>query len=194
VHDSSRALARGNHFEALYRGSYKAIFAYVARRIEGDAETVADLVAEVFVVALRKQEAIPPPPEDALWLYGVARRVVLDHHQRHKRQARLKSRLQAQAAVSETDPGHAELSRVHVQGAIQQLKPADREVLQLVAWDGLSHAEAAHVLGCTPNAVALRLHKAKARLRRTLSAPGPPAVRPGPAASQFLPSGSGSQI
>ena len=194
MHCSSGFQAGGNHFEALYRSSYKAIFAYVARRVEGDAETVADLVAEVFVVALRKQEAIPPPPEDGLWLYGVARRVVLDHHQRHKRRARLRSRLQAQAAVSETDPGHDDLSRLRVQAAIQQLKPADREVLQLVAWDGLSHAEAARVLGCSPNAVALRVHKAKARLRDILSPRSEPASASGPVAPQVLPNGSGSQI
>lgn len=194
MHHTSGAQAGGDHFEALYRGSYKAIFAYVARRIEGDAETVADLVAEVFVVALRKQEAIPPPPEDALWLYGVARRVVLDHHQRHKRQARLRSRLQTQAAVGETDPGHAELSRVRVRAAIQQLKRADREVLQLVTWDGLSHAEAAHLLGCTPNAVALRLHKAKARLRDILSPRSRHSPGAGPVGSQVLPNSSGSRI
>jgi RNA polymerase sigma-70 factor, ECF subfamily len=194
MHGSSGAQAAGDDFEALYRDSYKAIFAYVARRIEGDAEAVADLVADVFVVALRKHDAVPPPPEDRLWLYGVARRVVLDHQQRHKRQARLRSRLKDRAALSQPDTGHADLSRLRVQQAIQQLKPADREVLHLVAWDGLSHTEAGHVLGCTPNAVALRLHKAKARLRRILSASDTPDLRPGPAQSQFLPSGSGSQI
>lgn len=67
----SGARAGGDHFEVLYRDRYQAIFAYVARRIEGDAETVADLTAEVFVVALRKRDAIPPAPEDRLWLYGV---------------------------------------------------------------------------------------------------------------------------
>jgi RNA polymerase sigma-70 factor (ECF subfamily) len=186
--------AGGDHFEALYRESYKAIFAYVARRIEDDTETVADLVAEVFVVALRKHDAVPPPPEDRLWLYGVARRVVLDYQQRHRRQARLRSRLTDRAALSQTDTGHADLPRLRVQRAIQQLRPGDREVLHLVAWDGLSYTEAGHVLGCTANAVALRLHKAKARLRRILSASGTPDVRPGPVPSQFLPSGSGGQI
>jgi RNA polymerase sigma factor (sigma-70 family) len=194
MHGPSGPQAGGERFEALYRGSYQEIFAYVARRIDGDTETVADLVAEVFVVALRKHDAVPNPPEDRLWLYGVARRVVLDHHQRHRRQARLRSRLNDRAALSQLDTGHADLSRLRVQQAIQQLKPGDREVLQLVAWDGLSYAEAGHVLGCTPNAVALRLHKAKARLRRILSAAGTPDPGPRPVPSPFLPSGSGSQI
>jgi RNA polymerase sigma-70 factor (ECF subfamily) len=184
----------GDDFEALYRGCYQAIFAYVARRVEGDTETAADLTAEVFVVALRKRDAIPPPPEDRLWLYGVARRIVLDHQKRHKRQARLRSELRAQAALSGADAGPGEMSRLRVRQAIQQLRPAHREVLQLVAWDGLSHAEAGQVLGCTANAVAMRLHHAKARLRRILSPPGAPEPGPGLAQSQILPSGSGSQI
>ena len=50
--------------------------------------------------------------------------------------------------------------------AINRLPDPYREVLQLVAWEGCSHSEAAQVLGCSVNAVALRLHKAKARLRK----------------------------
>jgi RNA polymerase sigma factor (sigma-70 family) len=131
MREPSDAQADNDHFEALYRGSYEAIFAYVLRRVGGDAETVADLVAEVFVVALRKQDAIPPPPEDRLWLYGVARRVVLDHQQRRKRLLRLLSRLHAQAS-SEADSGYGEPSQLRVRAAMEKLKPADREVLQLV--------------------------------------------------------------
>jgi len=190
----SEAQAGGDEFEALYKGCYQAVFAYVVRRIEGDTETAADLTAEVFVVALRKRSSIPPPPEDRLWLYGVARRIVLDHQRRHRRQARMKSQLRVQAALSESDTGQVELSRLRVRQAIQELKPVHREVLQLVAWDGLSHAEAGHVLGCTANAVALRLHHARARLRRILSAYGPPDPGPRLAQSQVLPSDSGSQI
>ena len=73
-------------------------------------------------------------------------------------------------------PTHAEASavpRVEVaagegdntlRDAINRLPEPYREVLRLVAWEGCSHGEAAQVLGCSVNAVALRLHKAKARL------------------------------
>jgi RNA polymerase sigma-70 factor, ECF subfamily len=194
MHDPSGAQDGGHDFEVLYRDCYRPIFAYVARRIEGDAEAVADLVAEVFVVALRKRDAIPPPPEDRLWLYGVARRVVLDHLQRHKRQATLRSLLRAQAVLAQAETDQGELSRMRVRQAFQRLKPADREVLQLVAWDGLSHGEAGLVLGCSPNAVALRLRKAKARLGRILSASVMPDFAAGPVQPQIVPSGSRSQI
>lgn len=154
--------ASNDHLEALYRDCYKAIFAYVLRRTSGDTETVADLVAEVFVVALRKQDAIPPCPEDRLWLYGVARRVLLDHRRRHKRLLGLLSVLQAQA-TSETDSGYGQ--------------------------------PAARVLGCTPNAVALRLHKARSRLRRILSPSAVGAAHESRSvASQFAPDGSRSHL
>jgi RNA polymerase sigma factor (sigma-70 family) len=182
-----------DHFEALYRGSYREIFAYVLRRTGGDTETVADLVAEVFVVALRRQDVIPPSPEDRLWLYGVARRVVLDHQRRDKRWLRAQSELQ-QKASSETD-GASDGSRLRVQAAMERLRPADREVLQLVIWDGLSHREVAQVLGITSNAVALRLHKARSRLRRILaSPPGDPVAAPAPSPSRLVPHGSRSQL
>lgn len=156
------------HFEALYRGSYKEIFAYLLRRTNTDTATAADMTAEVFVVALRKQHAMPAPPDDRIWLYGVARRVALDYQQRRRRLLRLHSRLREKAA---SEASSDDLSRLRVREAIESLRPTDREVLKLVAWDGLSHAEAAQILGCTPNAVALRLHKARSRLRRILSSP-----------------------
>jgi RNA polymerase sigma factor (sigma-70 family) len=182
-----------DHFEALYRGSYKEIFAYVLRRTGGDTETVADLVAEVFVVALRKQDIIPPSPEDRLWLYGVARRVVLDHQRRDKRWLRAQSQLR-QKASSET-AANSDDSRARVQAAMEKLRPADREVLQLVIWDGLSHSQAAQVLGITTNAVALRLHKARSRLRRILaSPPGNPVAASASFPSRLVSHGSRSQL
>jgi RNA polymerase sigma factor (sigma-70 family) len=185
--------AGDDHFEALYRGSYREIFAYVLRRTGLDTETVADLVAEIFVVALRKQNSIPPSPEDRLWLYGVARRVVLDHQRRYRRWLRVQSQLH-QKARSETEAG-SDGSRLRVHAAMEKLKPADREVLQLVIWDGLSHGEAAQVLGITSNAVALRLHKARSRLRRILgSPPGHPAAASASFPSRLVPHGSRSQL
>jgi RNA polymerase sigma factor (sigma-70 family) len=188
--------ARGSddRFEALYRSSYKAIFGYALRRTDGDLDAVADLVAEVFVVALRRQDAIPVPPQDRPWLYGVARRVLLDHQRRRSRRIRLESRLRTQAALSAAGSGDDDPSLLRVRAAMEQLRPADREALQLVAWDGLSHAEAAQVLGCTANAVALRVHKSKARLRDILSPPSMKMPDPAPGLIHALPTSSRSRI
>jgi RNA polymerase sigma-70 factor (ECF subfamily) len=64
------------------------------------------------------------------------------------------------------DPVHLRLRE-----ALGELRPLDKEVLLLVVWDGLAHAEAAAVLGCSVNAIALRMKRAKSRLRGALQRP-----------------------
>jgi DNA-directed RNA polymerase specialized sigma24 family protein len=58
---------------------------------------------------------------------------------------------------------------VDVADALRRLSPNEREVMQLVVWDGLSAAETAGVLGCSVNVVQVRLHRARRRLVRWLS-------------------------
>lgn len=60
---------------------------------------------------------------------------------------------------------------IDVRTAIERLRRKDQEVLLLVMWEGLSHAEAATVLQCSVNAVAQRLHAARERLRAQLTNP-----------------------
>jgi len=47
-----------------------------------------------------------------------------------------------------------------VRAAFAALRPADQELLRLLAWDGLTRAEAAQVLDCNPASFAVRLHRA----------------------------------
>jgi RNA polymerase sigma-70 factor (ECF subfamily) len=147
-------------FQVLYETHYSAIYA-------------ADVAAEIFATAWRRRDQVPAPPEDRLWLYGVARRVLLRHQRGAWRRARLLRRLGAQRSLDDasTDPcGPPGTDGERVRAAIARLRPSDRDVLSLVLWERLSHGEAAAVLGCSVNAVALRLHKARARLRRALEA------------------------
>ena len=59
-----------------------------------------------------------------------------------------------------------------VTDALRRLSPKEREVMQLVVWDGLSPAETAEVLNCSVNVVQVRLHRARRRLERRLRAVG----------------------
>ncbi|TCC57419.1 sigma-70 family RNA polymerase sigma factor [Kribbella pittospori] len=49
-----------------------------------------------------------------------------------------------------------------------QLSDADRELLSLVAWEGLDTAQLAAALGCSRNSAAVRLHRARRRLERLM--------------------------
>ncbi len=54
--------------------------------------------------------------------------------------------------------------------ALATIPSIDQEILTLTSWDGLKPHEIATVLGLSPNVVRVRLHRARARLRKALSA------------------------
>lgn len=165
-------------FEAFYRAHYADVYAFVLRRLSGPPDDVADVTAEVFATAWRRSDQMPLPPHDRLWVFGVARRVVARHRRGRWRRHRLVTRLGEQRpahsgepvedVVQEVQTGLAD--RLRVRRAIECLRDPDREVLALVLWDGLTYAEAARVLGCSENAVGIRLHRARRRLRALLEA------------------------
>jgi RNA polymerase sigma factor (sigma-70 family) len=159
---------RADRFDAVYREHYRAIYAYVYRRMPGRSAEVPDVVAEVFVVAWRRFAELPYGAEARLWLYSVAYRCVLVAQRGARRRLRLIGRLDSEAR---TRPVTAQTSSqmIDVRTAIQGLRPKDQEVLLLVMWEGLSHAEAATVLECSVNAVAQRLHAARVRLKAQLT-------------------------
>jgi RNA polymerase sigma factor (sigma-70 family) len=123
------------------------------------------------MTAWRRLDQLPAPPEDRLWVFGVARRVIFRHLRGSTRRSRLAERLGSEAFVASNKVDVAEgavSDRLRVQAAIARLGRSDRDVLSLVFWEQLTHAEAAKLLGCSSNAVALRILKAKDRLRALL--------------------------
>ncbi len=163
---------RRQRFDAFYAARYREIFAYVHRRLTPGGAEVSDVVAEIFAVAWRRIDEIPPVPEDRLWLYGVAHRCALRARRTDWRRMRLQARLIDDARRGgPAAPETFDLEPERVRNAIAGLRPTDREVLMLVCWEQLSHAEAATVLGCSSNAIALRLRRAKQRLRHQLKTP-----------------------
>jgi RNA polymerase sigma-70 factor (ECF subfamily) len=156
-------------FEGLYDAHYESIHRYFIRRVANDLSEASDLAAEVFLTAWRRQDAIPAPPNDRLWLYGVSRHVLARHRRSTARRTRLSLRLATAVSsvpdsVSDTNDDRVE----RIRSAIAKLPRRERETLKLVLWDGLSHAEAGHLLGCSENAVGIRMHRARNRLNAAL--------------------------
>ena len=155
-------------FRDLYQANFRPVQGYAVNRL-GGADDVPDVVAEVFTIAWRRLADIPPPPADRFWLYGTARRVIARRHRSAGRLRNLLGRLAAERYPAQQPPaGASDPVTEHVLAALARLKAADREALLLVHWEQLSYAEAAQVLGCSANAVGIRVHKAKARLRTLL--------------------------
>lgn len=154
-------------FEQLYGDHFTSIHRYTLRRVR--PSDVTDVVSNVFVTAWRRVADIPDPPDDLLWLYGVARRVVASQERSERRRHRLASKLQRQAGRVDVPTNASEPPLPdEVSRALQVLRPDARELVRLIVWEQLGHAEVAVILGCSVNAVAIRWHRALKRLRREL--------------------------
>ena len=128
-----------------------------------DAEDVA---AETFTIAWRKIDAVPAE-EPLPWLYAVARRVLANHRRGNGRRERLAALLRVEDVATPMRAGETSTGRPSL--ALASLSPADQELLRLVAWEELGNQQIAEVLGITPNAVAIRLHRARARFAEALA-------------------------
>lgn len=165
-----------DRFRRVYAGNFEALLAYALRRVE-QPEDAADIVAESFLVAWRRIRDLPPDDEIHLWLYGVARRVLANHHRGGVRRLRLGERLRQRiTAEVSSDPGTEVPQRLTVQAALNRLGEPDREMLMLTVWEGLQPREVAEVMRLSPNTVRTRLSRARTRLRGLigddLSTPG----------------------
>jgi RNA polymerase sigma-70 factor (ECF subfamily) len=156
---------RAARFATLYKARYGAIHAYASRRV--GVEAADEIAADTFLVAWRRFEALPSEPLP--WLYGVARNIVMRHHSSRARQ-------HAASAALVREPSNWAQSDLEDFGdsrlweAWDQLRPTDREVLALVAWEELPVADAACALGCSAPVFSVRLHRARRRLERLLVA------------------------
>lgn len=151
----------------LYELHGAAIRAYCRRRLEPD--DVDDAVSEVFVVAVRRVADIPDGGSAVAWLYGVAHRVISTRHRSVRRRRSLQRRLAGVRPEEPPEPDQPIVRRAeydHVAAALNELREADREILHLAAWEGLGSSDIAVALGCSPDAAAQRLSRAKARLGR----------------------------
>lgn len=161
--------ARQARFERLVSEVYEPIQRYSLRRT--DPETAADVVSDALLVMWRRLEEVPQGGE-LPWSYGVVRRCLANARRGDQRRQRLATRLADAGQVPVAGPaadGAADGDPA-LDAAMGLLPTDDRELLRLWAWEDLGPAEIAVVLGITSNAASIRLHRAKARLRKLLTA------------------------
>jgi RNA polymerase sigma-70 factor, ECF subfamily len=156
-------LDREAEFRRLFAEHHRHVLAYALRRTEQRADA-EDVVAGTFAVAWRRFADAPAEELRLAWLYAIAARVLANQRRSVRRLVALRSRLRAQPPPDATEP--VELAGVLV--ALRALRPEEQEILRLAAWEGLSNAELAVSLGCSENAAAIRLHRARKRLTEQL--------------------------
>lgn len=158
-------------FEEVYASFSGLILAFAARRTNG-LDDATDVVAETFAIAWRRVDDLPDGEAVRPWLYAVARRVLANNRRSARRRARLDTKLAGTRPLNDVrgaddrDLDSPDLQAIAA--ALDALRSADREILTLMAWDGLSRQDLPVVLGCTAATARVRLHRARARFAREL--------------------------
>lgn len=172
-------------FEELVR-TYSPRLLGLARRIVGNDEDARDVIQDALLSAFRSIERFQGDAKLGTWLHRIVVNTALMKLRRRRRKPEesiepLLPAFQSDGHFAEqfsswaaSEGADALLSRSEtrqlVRGLIAQLPESFRTVLLLRDIEGLDTEETARLLDTTPNAVKIRLHRARQALR-TLLAP-----------------------
>ncbi len=183
IRDSTISQASQADVAAVFESHGAALRRYVSSLVR-DHAAAQDLTQEAFLRAHRRQDGLKDPAKLVPWLYRIATNLCHDHLRRASRRAGAPAnehRMGAAPDLVEPEPGDDESPRLDllfeqnemsacVQSYLDGLPEAYRAVIVLYDLEGLTGPEIARALGCSPGAVKVRLHRARARLRASLDA------------------------
>ncbi|MET9251718.1 sigma-70 family RNA polymerase sigma factor [Nonomuraea sp. NPDC003709] len=158
-------------FTGLFEEHYEEVLRYAWRRV--GAADAPDVAAETFRIAWEKYDRLPhdqPLP----WLYTTARHVVSNHIRSGTRRDGLAASLAEGLLRHGAESDHAAIvaARHAALAALDNLNEDDRELVLLLAWEGLDLRQSAKAVGCSWPTARMRLHRARKRLHRLLTADG----------------------
>lgn len=148
------ATANGDRLKDVYEEHaarlWRAVYLYA-----GDRELAGDAVAEAFAQALRRGDDLRSPER---WVWRTAFRVAAGELKRRSKEAR-----------SWADVGYQiPTETVELLAALPRLSPKQRAAIVLHYHSGYSLREVAEIIGSTPSAVGVHLHRGRKRLRELL--------------------------
>jgi RNA polymerase sigma-70 factor (ECF subfamily) len=156
----------GDHgaFEALIRDHQRMIHS-LCYRMSGSLADAEDLAQETFIHAYQHLDGFRSEARFSSWLYRIAVNQCLNWQKRRQRLDQLHQEWGEQdREPSATDAGRSQ----QIQQALMKLPPKQRAAVILTTYDGLTHAEAAAMLGCSETTVSWRLFAARGKLKRLL--------------------------
>jgi len=162
-------------FDAIYRRHSGRVYA-VCLRICGNKAEAEDLTQDAFLQVLRKIRSFRGDSAFSTWVHRIAVNLAL---MRLRRKTSREVSLEETAGPHPDTPTRKELivrdpqvansvERLHIQRALEQLRPAQKLVVELHDIHGYQHHEIAHLLDWTVGNSKSQLHRARTRLRKVL--------------------------
>ena len=136
-----------------------------ARYMTRDADYADDLVQECLTRAIANIASWQPGTNLRAWLFVILKNVFRNDKRRAQHDIAYRNRLEQDAQAYSGADQHRHLVLTEVQEAFQQLTDDHREVLMLIAVEGLRYEEAAEVLNISVGTVKSRLSRARSALR-----------------------------
>lgn len=163
-------------FAELVHRHERRVYGLVFRMVR-DHSDADDLAQEVFLTAFKSIAAFRQRASFSTWVYRIAVNLSLTFLKRKRREkgrAEFREDLvvggtERGLSVSPEDRSTMNELQSRIDEAVDALPDHFRASFLLVAAEGLSHADAAEVLGCSENTVSWRMHKARKLLRARLS-------------------------
>ena len=167
-------LARAKEYDRealaeLYDRYAGKIYSYVLRRVSGE-RLAEDITASVFTKMLDAIESSNAWNRSfSSWLYRIAHNAVIDYYRRKDKRNTLP--LDERLVASDENPVavvEEDITMETVQSAMNYLTEAQRSVIELKFFEGLTNLEVANILDKTEGAIKSLQHRALASLRRHL--------------------------
>jgi RNA polymerase sigma-70 factor (ECF subfamily) len=163
-------------FVALYRGSFRRVYAFVRAHVS-NSEVAQEVTSRVYLKAYQHRASAPDGDRQVYWLLRLARTTVIDYYRIESRRQAATVSIDELADLADADrnPEERLLARERAMALIQALvalNTSDRELLALKFACQQTNQEIGQVLGLSPAAVAMRLMRALRHLKRRLGSAG----------------------
>ena len=154
-------------FEAMFREHYQMVY-QTARSILGDSADAEDVLQTIFLRLIRNE--LPPQFRSNVkgYFYRAAVNLSLDTIRSKRRYELIDDPERFEAPADSSESKRAELVHRRLTEAIAELNPAAAHILILRYVHNHSDAEIAKLLGTTRSAIAVRLFRSRARLKKLL--------------------------
>jgi len=158
----SFAALADRHYMTVYRFAFK----WCSSR-----EDAEDITQEVFIKLAGKLHLFDQRSKFTTWLYKITSNCAMDYARKNSKwtNKKLPGPLENDMIASSNPGPENNIITKSIFETVGQLPDKLKEAMLLVYAEGMSHKEAAQIIGCAETTVSWRIFQAKRKLRKVLS-------------------------